>query len=134
MYQKSIGISVPKDTQKFIGFNHDEIASNEIIDFNIFNEIDSEDMILTKLVKIVADLCNHVYLNSASKELTTFTKQHPECFEDPDVFYLVLQYFEMYKYRQTVRKFIIEAFTESSRLLETIVKRDKKRMKELLRT
>ncbi|CEP20634.1 unnamed protein product [Cyberlindnera jadinii] len=134
VYQKSIGISVPKDTQKFIGFNHDEIASNEIIDFNIFNEIDSEDMILTKLVKIVADLCNHVYLNSASKELTTFTKQHPECFEDPDVFYLVLQYFEMYKYRQTVRKFIIEAFTESSRLLETIVKRDKKRMKELLRT
>jgi hypothetical protein len=132
IYQQPIGLTLPSDVQRFIGFKEDEQEAYDVIDFNVFDELNEEDQILRKLMLTVSNLCNHVYLNSASKDLVNFSKQHPECFEDPDVFYLVLQCFEMYKYRQTIRKFIIETFTASGRLLGVIVKRDKRRMKELL--
>lgn len=133
LYQQSIGIAIPREMENFIGFSEPTEGKLEFSDFNVFDEIDRDDELLSNLMKIIGSLCNHVYLNSASKDLTTFAKKHPDYFEDPDVFYLVLRYFEMYKYRQTVRKFIIETFTSTGKFLDVIVQRDKRRMKEILK-
>jgi hypothetical protein len=43
----------------------------------------------------------------------------------------VLKYFEIYKYRQAIRKLIIELFISNGKMLEVFVKRERKRVKDI---
>lgn len=133
VYNQSILISLPREINKFI----DTWESKGLHDFNkdslidlSFKDFDTNSK-LKKLFKLIGNLCNHVFLNSSTKDLTSLSKSHPEYFEDPVIFYKVLQYFEVYKYRYTIRKMILELFTNSGILLEVLVKRDKRRIKEI---
>ncbi|KAH3675544.1 hypothetical protein WICMUC_002633 [Wickerhamomyces mucosus] len=135
IYEKPIGVALPKDILKFIDFQTDSNDNDDIIvvkdEINIIDEIDEEDLILIRLLKIVGKLCTPLYFEVYSEALLSLSKKNPEYFEDPNVFYLVLKYFECYRYRFTMRKFIIELFMNNGKLLEVLVRRDKKRIKEM---
>ncbi|CCH45189.1 Target of rapamycin complex 2 subunit [Wickerhamomyces ciferrii] len=136
VFNQSIGIAMPNSLEHFILDFHesnDYKINNTGIETNLNLLIDPseiDDEILNKILKLIGDLCNHVLLNSATKELTTLSKKHQEYFEDPNIFFKVLKYFEIFKYRYTIRKFVVDLFISNGRLLEVISKRDRRRIRE----
>lgn len=135
VFNKPIHICLPGVYGSLIGWDDKSAGSKESgvpVDATINEEIDENDEVLKNIFKLIGNLCNHVFLNSSTKELNALAKQYPYYFEDPDVFFVVLRYFEIYKYRYTIRKFIIDLFNTNNKTLDTMVKRDKRRIKELL--
>ncbi|ODQ62957.1 hypothetical protein WICANDRAFT_27296 [Wickerhamomyces anomalus NRRL Y-366-8] len=130
LYDKPIGITVPYDINQFFEGNESKLEISLPGSRVQIESLDKNDEVLEKLMELIGNLCNHVFLNSATKELTSLSKRYPEYFEDPDIFFQVLKYFEVYKYRYTIRKFIIELFIGNGRLLEVVARRDRRRIRE----
>jgi len=131
LFDKPIGITVPYNLNQFV-LSWEDIEDEDLINGEELKieGLDSNDEVLMKIMKLMGNLCNHVYLNSATKELTSIAKRHPEYFEDPEIFFHVLKFFETYKYRYTIRKFVIDLFISNGKLLEVIAKRDRRRIRE----
>lgn len=134
LYNQPIGVSVPYSISEFLK-GDDADGKGESEGLTLVNEVqieslDPNDEVLRKIMKLVGNLCNHVFLNSATKELTSLSKRFPEYFEDPEIFLQVLKYFEVYKYRYTIRKFVVELFIRNGRLFEVLSKRDRRRIRE----
>lgn len=129
-YQEPCGVVLPVDINQFISPFDTHSTSTIIKDsVNFLPDIESDDKTLKKIIKLVGGLCSHLNFDKYSNELFLISKTCPEYFKAPDVFYLVLSFFENYNYRFSLRKFIIDLFLSDGKLLEILVKRDKRRNK-----
>lgn len=133
VFNQSIGMTLPRDLTSFIGWEsgNRDVFDKEVMEYSILDDVDTSDETLKRLIKVIGTLCNPIFEKSL-KDLVNLEKQHKEYFEDPDVFFIVMKFFDMYRYTPKVRKAIIETFTSNRRMLDIIVKRDKRRMKELI--
>lgn len=128
IFNNSIGIIIPKSFNEIIEFNED-ILNHEIKDkeVEIINNPIFHDERILEILKLIGNLCNHVYLNSSTKELSNIFKLNEDIFKIPELFLQTLKFFEVYKYKLTIRKFLInDIFLNDGRLLEILIKRDRR--------
>ncbi|KAG5518348.1 hypothetical protein PMAC_003145 [Pneumocystis sp. 'macacae'] len=67
--------------------------------------------IQASILKTVIDLSSHVLANKAVKSLSKLKLNYPEEFKSLDLYKSVLKILTRYRYRQPVRKFILEMFS-----------------------
>ncbi|ODV88589.1 hypothetical protein CANCADRAFT_125633 [Tortispora caseinolytica NRRL Y-17796] len=65
------------------------------------------------------DLANHILANTAAKSLATIQAKEGKYFRDPQIFRIAMRLLGLYKYRLSIRRFILDLF-RTEYVLETL--------------
>ncbi|KAH3679266.1 hypothetical protein WICPIJ_008643 [Wickerhamomyces pijperi] len=129
-FHTTCGVVLPLDVSGFIRPFESPVHLTNRIPASPAEDIQTHDKVIRTIIKLVGGLCSHINFDKYSNELFVLSKSHPDYFKNPEIFQIVLLFFECYTYKFTIRKFIIELFNTDGKMLDSLMKRFKKRTKE----
>lgn len=91
------------------------------------SKVFDEDKVSDRILRIVSDMGNNILLNGAIKEITSLeAKYGPSKFQSPEMFEQIFQLMGEYRFKPSVRKFLLELFI-NNRALENLIRNERRR-------
>lgn len=90
-------------------------------------DVFEDDKINNRILRIVSDMGNNILLNGAIKEITALqSKYGPSRFQSPEMFEQVYELLGEYRFKPSVRKFLLELFI-NTRAVENMIRNERRR-------
>ncbi|CDO95008.1 unnamed protein product [Kluyveromyces dobzhanskii CBS 2104] len=90
-------------------------------------EVFEDDKINNNILRIVSDMGNNILLNGAIKEISSLqSKYGPSRFQNPEMFEKVYGLLGKYRFKPSVRKFLLELFI-NTRAIENVIRNERRR-------
>ncbi|KAL2709501.1 Target of rapamycin complex 2 subunit TSC11 [Kluyveromyces marxianus] len=101
----------------------------EISQSNVQNlpHVFEDDKVNDRILRVVSDMGNNILLNGAIKEITSLeTKYGPARFQSPEMFEQIFKLMSEYRFKPSVRKFLLELFI-NNRSVENLIRAERRR-------
>lgn len=113
-----------KEERQLLETTMREIAQEPLLDLP---KVFEDDLISEKILKIVSDLGNNILLNGAIKDITALEANYgPQKFQNPEMLDEIFRLMGEYRFKPSVRKFLLELFI-NNKALENLIRNERRR-------
>ncbi|RPA97850.1 hypothetical protein L873DRAFT_1689620 [Choiromyces venosus 120613-1] len=116
---ESLGFCIPLKLGRLLSVSsvapwyHTGDETNQINRPSPLSSVIGDDPLDAKILTAIANLNNHILESGSTKELNRLKVSHVTQFQSPDLFRRVMTLLESFRYRQYVRRYILDLFEKS---------------------